>query len=258
MITTTVETINKDTADQYLAASIGNRQLKRGKVEAYVRDMNNGKWDLNGEAIIFDSEGSLVDGHHRLTAISKSGTTAQFVVVRGVSPDARKTVDTGAPRNASDVLAIHGVKASTTVYSVVRAYMSLELGRAGGARPSTHEVFEFIEKHPDVYEAAEFAKEHNHVSCAAVFGALYLVGTEKGFADVVRRFANVFQTGIPAYSGCPAHYVRERILLANTKGQKMPRVLRHMMIVEAFNRFIQEVPVKQIRKPSRFRLEALA
>ena len=47
-----------------------------------LRDMENGTWGLNAEAIIFDEEGELLNGFKLLRAIQTSGVSANALVVR--------------------------------------------------------------------------------------------------------------------------------------------------------------------------------
>lgn len=63
-----------------------------------------GAWKLNGECIVFDADGVLVDGQHRLHAIAQSGRAVPVLVVYGVDPESFATFDQGKKRSASDVL----------------------------------------------------------------------------------------------------------------------------------------------------------
>lgn len=89
-------------AEKWLATSLGNRGVSRPRVLAFAESMNSGRWELNGNTIVFDVDGTLVDGHHRLHAVVQSGKTIPFLVVRGVSPSARVTIDTGRVRTLRD------------------------------------------------------------------------------------------------------------------------------------------------------------
>ena len=67
--------VSPEMATKWLEKNIVNRRIRDYKVNAYARDMKNGDWRLNGEAIVFNKSGQLVDGQHRLNAIAKSGVT---------------------------------------------------------------------------------------------------------------------------------------------------------------------------------------
>ncbi len=56
-----------------------NRPLSRKDIERYAASMESGRWLLNGETIIFDNTGNLLNGQHRLVAVGD-----------GISRDARR------------------------------------------------------------------------------------------------------------------------------------------------------------------------
>lgn len=81
-----------------------NRSVKQTTVDKFVRDMLDGRWKYNGEPMIFDTNGDLLSGQHRLLAVIKSGVTIFTDMKFGVNPDVRDTVDTGTARRPGDVV----------------------------------------------------------------------------------------------------------------------------------------------------------
>ena len=79
-----VENIGPDGAKKFLDRMIYNRNVSPSRVTAYAVDMRSGSWDLNGQAIVLDENGLLLDGQHRLLAIIESGVTLPMLVVRGM------------------------------------------------------------------------------------------------------------------------------------------------------------------------------
>ena len=61
----------------------------------YAADMKAGRWQLNGEAIKFDKNGHLLNGQHRLHAVVRADTTIQMLVISGLDPETRTTMDSG-------------------------------------------------------------------------------------------------------------------------------------------------------------------
>jgi len=96
-----------------------NRPVKDAHVEWLAGMMKAGKWRLNGEAIILDEDGKLLDGQHRLWAVISSQVTIETWVTRGVSRDFFPTIDTGATRTTADVLGIRGESSSTVLAAVL-------------------------------------------------------------------------------------------------------------------------------------------
>jgi len=58
-----------------------NRELIPSKVKKYQKDMINGKWSYNGDTIRITTDGHLVDGQHRLTAIVESDTVQDLYFI---------------------------------------------------------------------------------------------------------------------------------------------------------------------------------
>lgn len=101
----TIETITPDEARKYLDSNTHNRAPISKAIDEYARAMREGQWSLNGQSIVFDADGVLIDGQNRLMACVMSGVPFQTWVVRGVA-DARAfvTTDVGRSRNARDML----------------------------------------------------------------------------------------------------------------------------------------------------------
>ena len=99
-----IEVITPDVAGAYLSLNTRNRAIRKTHLDDLTKAMRAGEWVLNGQPIIFDDFGNLIDGQHRLSACVASGTAFISYVVCGVS-DARAftTIDTGKPRGAHDM-----------------------------------------------------------------------------------------------------------------------------------------------------------
>lgn len=66
-----VEITPKD-AEVLLSKYLHNRPISRDK---YAIQMSEGKWHLNGEAIIINDKGLTDNGYHRLAACIQAGQT---------------------------------------------------------------------------------------------------------------------------------------------------------------------------------------
>src|SRR6476469_3133879 len=89
-------------AEQALLKNEVNRVLRPSKVEQYARDMSNGNWGHS--VILFDAEGRMIDGQHRLHAQLKAGVNVKYLIVRNLPPETQKFVDTGINRSVADIL----------------------------------------------------------------------------------------------------------------------------------------------------------
>lgn len=94
--------VTPELAQHYLTYNTENRNLRQRHVERLASDMSKGAYVANHQGIAFDTEGKLIDGQHRLHAIVQSGVTVQMMIARDVPVEARRYIDTGARRSASD------------------------------------------------------------------------------------------------------------------------------------------------------------
>lgn len=90
-LTVEVEIIQPEQAAAYLQHNAKHRPIKQKKVEEYVEMMQADQWKLNGKVIVFDWNGRLLGGQHRLSACAISGVPLMTLVVRGVDPAVQAT-----------------------------------------------------------------------------------------------------------------------------------------------------------------------
>lgn len=103
-----VETITPKIAVELLNRNPHNRNLRQGRVKELAEEIKNGTFALNGETVIIDWNGDICNGQHRLHGVVLANRSIETVVVRGVDPDTKSTIDTGSPRSLADVLTMSG------------------------------------------------------------------------------------------------------------------------------------------------------
>ena len=86
MITSQVEHITPKIANEMLKFNSRNprKRMDMNVIRKYAEDIRQGLWQLNGEAIVFDEDGFLVNGQHRLCGVIKANKAIDTLVVRGV------------------------------------------------------------------------------------------------------------------------------------------------------------------------------
>lgn len=148
-----IVTVTPKDAQRWLESNGKNRSIRGRLVDAYARDMAAGNWQLTGEAIKFATDGSLLDGQHRLSAIVLSGVSVDMLVVRGVQSESQEVMDSGAKRLASDALALRGYKSTALLASTARMGLTVEVGGFAAIDNKTQsftttEIAAFIDDHP--------------------------------------------------------------------------------------------------------------
>lgn len=106
-----------------------NRKILPSHVTALAKNMKEGTWRFNGDSIRFDSNGTLIDGQHRLMAIVKSGCTIPCIFVVGLDPDTIKCIDIEMkPRNLKNLFEFDFVKCPGVKATTIRRYFALRDG----------------------------------------------------------------------------------------------------------------------------------
>ena len=154
-ITAKVETITPEIAKTMLGENVNNRRISRDNVNLFAREIRNGEWRFNGEAIKFGKDGRLLDGQHRLLAVIAADKPLTTLVIRGLEDETQQTMDSGKTRTLGDVLTLRGEKNSTQLASLARAvYLADQLGMEAAAqndlKPTRGEIISFIDQTPQL------------------------------------------------------------------------------------------------------------
>jgi hypothetical protein len=144
-------------AQELLQANVRNRSLRRLYVKRLAEAMQRGEWSVNGEPIQVAEDGTLINGQHRLSAVIQSGVTIQTLMVTGLPVEALRTVDTGARRNLSDVLALRGETDTTNLAAALgllhRYRSGARMDQSGHTAPTVQEALALLDREPHLREA---------------------------------------------------------------------------------------------------------
>lgn len=209
-----LETVTPDMALDWLTAEINcqNRKLKPPIVRKYARDMAANNWTFNGDTIKFDWNGKLLDGQHRLHAVIEIGHPVQFLVVRGLNPDAYTAIDTGARRTAGDMMQHIGSKHSSAAAAAAKVLQWYETGQSEfNVLHSTAQLVAVYRAHPRLEEHVarydDSALRKKMRTGAAWPVVSYLVSSH--LPDLLETFTQGVMDGANLQKGDPRHTLRE-------------------------------------------------
>lgn len=212
------ELISPFTATTWLQQNTNNRRVSKVIVDRYAKAMSNGEWKSNGQAIIFNKEGKLIDGQHRLSAIVKSGVFVKMLVTRDVEDDAFDTIDIGKVRRNSDFLYIKGFKYQSCLAAAVKILYNYDAEQyithnEGGTSPSPAELFKIIEDNPGIFNSVSFC--HN-LPNRSVLGPSTAAGLHYVFSRIdiekADEFFNKLYRGDGLSSGSPILALRNKMM----------------------------------------------
>lgn len=256
-----IVTVTPGMAQAWLDKNIMNRKARSNVVAAYMRAMMERRWTLSGDAIRFDTAGNLMDGQHRLMACVQADVPFTTMVIYNVPEEARETIDTNVVRTISDTLSMGGMTNTNQTVAAVRWLVMAKRGFGtarhahGGSRIrlTTQEVKKVLDDHPMLHACvARVANKMKvkGVTVAALAWVVYVAETYLGKAAEAAAFADVFRTGIPSRSGCPAHAFRERAIRMADARQGVANDHLQAGLIHAWNLFVDGTNTQVFRIPS--------
>lgn len=147
-----VETITPAIAKAMLSKNAQNRPITNSLVRRYADEMRAGRWNTNGQGIIFTPEGDLLDGQHRLHALVEAGVTVDMFVVRGVPSERFETMDSGRARTVGDVLGAQNYANSNQLAAIARLSWNYIAGASIGYGPSKSALVGFVHRYPYIVD----------------------------------------------------------------------------------------------------------
>lgn len=265
-ITSSVEEITPEMATRILEAQTDNRPLSDRRVRDYERQIADGRWMVNGEAIIFDWFDRLLNGQHRLWAVFNSGKRVRSVVVRGVDPASFVTIDTGKARDAKDLLSIRGEGNTVVLAGVLRMIWRWEMfekyrdvlssrksirktsdhdespiGKRWGTQmtASPREIEEILTRHPNVRRWVKMSGSQRTIPQTAIAFTMYWLSSV-GVKDAeIENFFNFVSEGANMPADDPLFRVHKRfreLKMGRSKGRRAIDTIESVaLLVKAWN-----------------------
>jgi hypothetical protein len=195
--------LTPDLAAEWLESNKMNRKVRDRWVSFLAGEMSGGRWHLNGDSFVFDTEGVLVDGQHRCHAVIKSGFSFPAIVVRDVEPEARITIDDPLRRSFADDLVMNGFgpnagQKETLLRRILLWERYAGLADEGHHRISRAELSQHYESNAARMEqaiklVAHYAHRLNMSTTGAGFTAWLLLGVAP--EEKVRQFFSIMAIG---------------------------------------------------------------
>lgn len=237
-VTVSIMRITPEIAREMMKLNTKNRKLDKRNALLLRDAILQGEWYMNGEAIIFAADGSLLNGQHRLWAIIASEAAVDVLVVRGVDPASFKTLDSGRARRAGEVLAMDGEKNSNRVAAAVQALLAFvdASGRlyggscANGRKATPSTCYRILDRHPGIRDSVREMHRSSlyHSQHAAMLHYLF----SRVSSQVAQAFADVLASGHPDI-GRPFVIFRETLVRTPVCSEN--RVSCAAKAIKAFN-----------------------
>lgn len=163
--TTEIIYLTPSLAEVLLERNESNRPISSTNLARIKSDVKNKKYEFNGESVIVSVDGFLNDGQHRCIIVLETGIPIPVVIVFGVTRESRFTVDQGTVRNVGNLASMQGIKNSGIVSTTAKYVWMYEEtnfitkhpfgGGSASQNPSRTQIFEVINKYPELQDAVE-------------------------------------------------------------------------------------------------------
>lgn len=195
-MTASIEYIDKARASAILLLPYGQqRSLTKSMVDKLAQAMNADEFiDAITNPIFISNTGKLLDGQHRLTALTHTNKTIPFLVVRGLPEETFVYFDQNRPRAAKDALKVRGIHNPQKVAAVTKLLYQLVEGVSSVPR---NEVLDrMVEDYPEIENAVSKAESmtvatHIITSVGATLHFLYSLE----YPEIYSRFFELLQYG---------------------------------------------------------------
>lgn len=196
--------VSPDAAARLLLRNTHNRRISEKVVEKYRREIEAGEWYASCAGVGFDDRGTLLDGQHRLAAVSRGKIAVSLLLVSGLPSAAQEKLDRQKKRTLADVFALSGVERSRQVVQVATFLAQLAMGDARGNVVADVDVKDQITVHRASLDAiCGIYRAHRAGSPRVGVLAAMVIAHEKA-PDETLAFARSLQTLVFEREDAPA------------------------------------------------------
>lgn len=242
-----------------------NRNIRKNVVASHAADMDNEDWGINGETVKVSRpiksgevddfpEGSVLflDGQHRFNACVESGRPFATLVVWGLAPEARDTVDSGIARNMSDVLKMNGENLSPVLAAVLRRVWMWDQGDrrfVGSRKPSHAELLALLRTDPQGFRNAAdkgyWVRTKNRLLPPSVIGTAYYILSRVSAEEAPWFFAAIRGQAVPTENH-PILTLQNRLVRDRLEKRVTSPQHQLAMVIRAWNAYRANEPLMRM------------
>lgn len=242
--------VTPDYAASLLANNGHNRKLNMNRARALAAYMRSGSWQLNGETIIVSESGKLLDGQHRLKAVTIYGLPVSMLVATGAPDAAFTTIDTGKTRSPGDILSMSDVRNPTACAAAAKLIwqMHQRVPITTAAPPSY--LLKVLERYPSIQRWAE---KTNGMGSATIVPQSSLIAAQAYLEDVAGKpataqaFFKGVTEGASLEEGSPILALRNRIINVRSSGGRLEALYAWPIVAKAVSYFEAGQKVSKLR-----------
>lgn len=247
-------------AKELLQKNKKNRAPKAALIIKLRGDIRRGKWHLTHQPIAIDTNGQLIDGQHRLMAISQENVSVPLMLATDCVAETMIAVDTGNQRTINDILKIDGMKNSAAKASTVKLYLSFYeypgVYWNGRNAYSAQIIGEKINDLDNLDQAILMAKRFYYLfkqlNVSAIACFILLALDYEYDIEEIDLFLHKLSSGEDILIGDPIYAYRQ-FLINISKGRYYSRKATQLLLadfIKVFNLYLKKAEVRKYHPPT--------
>lgn len=242
-VRTSVSEITPAVAREWLARDSAPMRTLPRYIQAYARDMRDDAWRLNGETLILDTSGVVLDGRKRLLACIEADASFKTVVVENVDVSNFDTINALRSRKAPDFLFIRKEEHYRTLSAVLNLVYRYYKGSVNGGRPATaRDTLFVLDVRPEIRESVAKTKALGRLGWHTVAATAHHLASRVDPQKADAFFQRVV-SGETRGELDPAALLRTAF--ENSTGSGQTRMLA--LAIRAWNAEYKAMPLKYLR-----------
>lgn len=205
-------------AKQWLEKNTNNRNVNFAKVKKMAKDMREGHWDTTHQGIAIATDGTLVDGQHRLMAVVESGVTVRMNVTFNAPKS--QHIDSGNSRSMANRVQMSDYDMSWTDKTILSAANLIGRMFSGSNLSHEEDLTEWLAKYrPQIEMVTSHIKRGSMrgLSSAGITAAMIVAAINDVPEAYISKFLEVFYSGFTTNEA--EHYavmLRDDLIRNNT------------------------------------------
>lgn len=229
-----------------------NRALSRHSLALLKHALIHKRWKRTHQGIAFAPDGTLLDGRHRLTAISQTDISAPIDVWLNQDPATFSVLDVGRRRAPTDFLSMLGISKSWSYAATARVVIPVMSGvdPTGHENLSADEIVEFTRAAGSALKDAilrfDLVRQRlgGRVS-AGLAAAFFLIEATTDDDEAYEAFVETLKTGVGIVSeDDPTGRLRQRLLYEGAKRARPHEIAA--MAIKAWNATRRKDPIRAL------------
>lgn len=249
-LTAEVCQVTPQVAAHWLSTNKKNRRVSLSRVNRYAKAIREGEWRI-AQPIMFNCDGSLIDGQHRLRAVMTANRPVEFLVLKGFDPEETfAKIDEVQPRRLAHWLEMRGEAEPETLAKLITMANRDEaglipVGAGHGFIQTPQEGLEFLERHPELRVSVKAPGTFTTLTPHSLLCFCHWKFSRKD-KSLAQQFLIDLVTG-EFNDGDPVSLLRERLKSNRHAKAKLTRVELLALFYKAWNAERRGEPIRQLK-----------